>query len=361
MSTSSPRSTGADAADGGAPILPSDAHGAPDACFHVDDEVMKTRKLGAIEVSAVGLGCMGFSHGYGAGPDRRDAIDLIRLAFDEGCTHFDTAEGYGNGDNEALVGEALRPLRNDVVIATKFFVGKSTAENPAEAQIRARLEASLKRLGTDHVELYYQHRVSPDIPVEEIAGIMGKLIDEGKILGWGQSQATVEQVRRAHAVTPLSAVQSEYSMMERMFERDVIPLCKELGIGFVPFSPLASGFLSGKANAGDKYEGDDVRRVITRFAPENVSANQPLIDLIARFAADKGATPAQISLAWMLAKGDFISPIPGSRKMDRIRENLGAVDVDLTTSEFDALEAELTKIPIHGNRTDEDIAMLRQA
>lgn len=321
---------------------------------------MKLRKLGAIEVSAVGLGCMGFSHGYGPAPERGEAIDLIRFAFDEGCTHFDTAEGYANGDNEVLVGEALKPVRDKVVIATKFFIAESTAENPAETQIHERLDASLKRLGVDHVELYYQHRVSPSIPVEEIAGIMGRLIEEGKILGWGQSQATADQIRRAHAVTPLSAIQNEYSMMERMFEHDVIPLCKELGIGFVPFSPLASGFLSGKTSAGDKYEGDDVRRVITRFAPENVSANQPLIDLIGRFAKEKQATPAQISLAWMLAKEDFIAPIPGSRKKDRIQENLGAADVELTADEFNALEVELSRIPIHGNRTDEDIAKLRQ-
>jgi aryl-alcohol dehydrogenase-like predicted oxidoreductase len=187
---------------------------------------------------------------------------------------------------------------------------------------------------------------------------MGKLIKEGKILGWGQSQATADQIRRAHAVTPLAAVQSEYSMMERLFERDVIPLCGELGIGFVPFSPLASGFLSGKVSANARYEGDDVRRVITRFAPENVAANQPLIDLVNRFAAEKGATPAQISLAWMLAKEPFIAPIPGSRKEERIKENLGAADVELSTHEFALLEAELARIPIHGNRTDEDIAKL---
>lgn len=321
---------------------------------------MKMHKLGNINVSAIGLGCMGFSHGYGAAPDRAEAIDLIRFAFAKGCTHFDTAEGYGNGDNEILVGEALRPFRDKVVIATKFFIAESTSDNPAERQIRTKLEASLKRLGTDHVELYYQHRISPNIPVEEIAGVMGKLIDEGKILGWGQSQATVEQIRSAHSVTPLSAVQNEYSMMERMFERDVIPLCRELGIGFVPFSPLASGFLSGKVHAGDKYEGDDVRRVITRFSPENVKANQPVIDLIMSFASEKKVTPAQISLAWMLAKGKFISPIPGSRKRERIEENLGAADVELTAGEFAALERELSKIPLHGNRTDEDIAKLSQ-
>jgi aryl-alcohol dehydrogenase-like predicted oxidoreductase len=321
---------------------------------------MPKRKLGIsnLEVSAIGLGCMGFSHGYGAAPDRSEAIRLIRYAFEQGCTHFDTAEGYGAGDNELLVGEALRPMRDQVVIATKFFISENTAGNSAEAQIRARLNASLKRLGVGHVELYYQHRISPHIPVEEIAAVTGKLIAEGKILGWGQSQATVDQIRRAHAVTPLSAVQNEYSMMERMFERDVIPLCGELGIGFVPFSPLASGFLSGKVSATARYEGDDVRRVITRFAPENVIANQPLIDLVNRFAAEKNATPAQISLAWMLTKEPFIAPIPGSRKEERISENLGAADVELTRDEFALLEAELARIPIHGNRTDEDIAKL---
>lgn len=249
-------------------------------------------------------------------------------------------------------------MRNQVVIATKFRVGKSTTPNPAEKQIREHLDASLKRLGTDHVELYYQHRVNPDVPVEEVAGSMGKLISEGKILGWGLSQATVEQIRPAHAITPLAAVQSEYSMMERMFERDVIPVCKELSIGFVAFSPLASGFLSGKVRPEMLYQGDDVRRVITRFAAANVAANQPLVDLLRKFADAKRATPAQISLAWMLAKEPFIVPIPGARKMQRIEENLGASDVELTLGELEALETELAKIEIHGNRTDEDIAKL---
>lgn len=320
---------------------------------------MKMRKLREIEVSAVGLGCMGFSHGYGPAPERDEAIRLIRYAFDQGCTHFDTAEGYGKGDNERLVGEALAPIRDKVVIATKFHAS-DTKEASAEEQIRAKLDASLQRLGVDHVELYYQHRVSPDIPVEEVAEAMGKLIAEGKIRGWGQSQATVEQIRRAHAVTPLSAIQSEYSMMERGFEEDVLPLCAELGIGFVPFSPLASGFLSGKTQSGDSYKGDDVRRVITRFSADNVAANQPLIDLVQRFADDKGATPAQISLAWMLAKWDFLSPIPGSRKEERIAENLGAADVALSDSELMELDAQLAATPVHGNRTDEDIAKLQQ-
>jgi aryl-alcohol dehydrogenase-like predicted oxidoreductase len=309
-------------------------------------------------VSAVGLGCMGFSHGYGAVPERNESVQLIRHAYERGCTHFDTAEGYGAGDNEVLVGEALCLMRNQVVIATKFRVGESTAANPAEKQIRAHLDASLKRLGTDRVELYYQHRVNPDVPVEEIAGSMGKLISEGKILGWGLSQATVEQIRRAHAITPLTAIQSEYSLMERMFERDVIPVCKELRIGFVAFSPLASGFLSGKVRAKMQYQGDDVRRVITRFEATNVAANQPLVDLLQKFADAKRATPAQISLAWMLAKEPFIVPIPGARTVERIEENLGAGDVELTLNELEALETELAKIKIHGNRTDEDIAKL---
>jgi len=321
---------------------------------------MKLRKLRDLEVSAVGLGCMGFNHGYGAAPERQESINLIRYAVDLGCTHFDTAEGYGAGENELLVGEALREVRDRVVIATKLFINERSAANPADKQIRAHLDASLKRLGTDYVDLYYQHRVRPTIPVEEIAESMGGLIREGKIRGWGQSQATTDQIRKAHAVTPLTAVQSEYSMMERMFERDVIPLCKELRIGFVPFSPLASGFLSGKVRLDDQYQGDDVRRVITRFDKANLAANEPLVNLLRSFAQEKHSTPAQISLAWMLAKEDFIAPIPGSRTRERIQENLGAADVALTGEEMQRLEAQLANVEIHGNRTDEDIAKLRR-
>ena len=302
---------------------------------------------------------MGFSHGYGPGPSDYEAIDLMRTAFDLGCTFFDTAEGYGAGENERLAGRALAPIRNQVVIATKFRIAGPLSRAEIGSQIRAHLDASLDRLGTDHVELYYQHRVPDSIPVEDVAAVMGELSAEGKILGWGQSQATEQQIRRAHAVTPLTAIQSEYSMMERMFERDVIPACEELGIGFVPFSPLASGFLSGKVTVNDTYTGDDVRRVITRFDKDNIRANQPLLDMLAAFAKEKGATPAQISLAWMLHKKDFIVPIPGMRKLERIVENLGAANVDLTEGEFEQIEAELAKIEIHGNRTDEDIAKLR--
>jgi len=315
-----------------------------------------------LEVSAIGYGCMGLSMGYGAVPERRDAIRLINEAYELGCTFFDTAEIYGMGSNEELVGEALRPIRDQVVIATKIMYEKSDEASSTEnmlQQIRGRVDASLKRLGTDRIDLYYQHRVNKNIPVEEIAYCMGELIKEGKILGWGQSQATEDEIRRAHAVTPLTAIQSEYSIMERMFERDVIPTCEELGIGFVPFSPPASGFLSGKIQADTEFVGVDARRVITRFSKENRLANQPLLDLLTRFAALKNATPAQISLAWMLHKKDFIVPIPGSRIFERIQENLGAADVELTDDEYNQIENELAKIEIHGNRTDEDIAKLR--
>lgn len=319
---------------------------------------MKKRILGeknSLTVSEIGMGCMGFSHGYGPGPDKEEAVELIRTAYDMGCTFFDTAESYGAGENEKLVGEAIRPFRNQIVLATKLHI----PDGPhVEEAIREHLEASLKRLGTDWVDLYYQHRVNKSIPVEEVALVMGKLIKEGKIRGWGQSQATEEEIGRAHAVTPMTAIQSEYSIMERMFEKDVIPACEKLGIGFVPFSPLGAGFLSGKYTRDDTYTGDDVRRVITRFSRENVDANQPLLELLRRFAKQKNATPAQISLAWMLHKKEFIVPIPGMRKIERLEENFGSADLILTEAEFQNIEEELGKIKIYGNRTDEDIARL---
>ncbi|WP_418216146.1 aldo/keto reductase [Bilophila wadsworthia] len=322
---------------------------------------MKTRKLRNLEVSSVGYGCMGLSHGYGPVPDQAEAIRLIRNAYEQGCTFFDTAEGYGAGHNERLVGEALAPVRPDVVLATKLKIEATPGTGQHTGlmrEIEAHVEASLRRLGTEYIDLYYLHRVNPDIPVEDVAECMGELIRKGKILAWGQSQSTEDEIRRAHAVTPLSAVQSEYSIMERMFEKDVIPACEELGIGFVPFSPLASGFLSGKYTTEARYVGDDVRRVITRFTQENMRLNQPLLDLIRGFAQAKGATPAQISLAWMLHKKEFIVPIPGSRSPERIAENLGAADVALTDDEFRRIETELAQIEIHGNRTDADIAKL---
>lgn len=317
---------------------------------------MKSRILGkqhSLIVSEIGLGCMGFSHGYGPGPGHEEALQLIRTAYDMGCTFFDTAGGYAAGENEKLVGEAIKPFRNHVILATKLHIPE---DQDVETAIREHLDASLKRLGTDYVDLYYQHRVSKVIPVEEVAGVMGKLIDEGKIRGWGQSQATEEEVRRAHAVTPITAIQSEYSMMERMFEKDVLPACRELGISFVPFSPLGAGFLSAKYTSKDTYTGDDVRRVITRFSKENMDANQPLLDLLYEAGREKDATPAQIALAWMLHKWDFLVPIPGMRKVERMEENFGAGDIVLTEEEFQRIETALAAVDIHGNRTDEDIA-----
>ena len=322
---------------------------------------MKYRKLRDLEVSAVGMGCMGFSHGYGATPEEKESIRLMHLAHDLGCNFFDTAEAYGPYINEELVGKAVKPFRDKIILSSKFVpvnLPGQTGEKLSKQGVRNALEASLKRLQTDYIDLYYEHRVPLDSDVEEVAHWMGEFIKEGKIRAWGQSQSTAEQIRKAHVVTPLTAVQSEYSMMERMFEKEVIPTCEDLRIGFVAFSPLASGFLSGKYDRNTLYKGDDVRRVITRFSPENVDANQPLLDLLHEFANRKGCTPAQISLAWMLKKKDFIVPIPGMRKEERVRENLGAADIELTDEEFDALEKALDNIPIHGNRTDEDIAKL---
>jgi aryl-alcohol dehydrogenase-like predicted oxidoreductase len=322
---------------------------------------MQKRKLRDLEVSAIGYGAMGLSMGYGATPEKEEAIQLIRKAYDLGCTFFDTAEIYAMGANEQLVAEALKSFRNNVVIATKFLFQKNWEGNTTERlmqELRGRLENSLKMLGTDHIDLYYQHRVNQDIPVEDIAYCMGEFIKEGKILGWGQSQATVNEIIRAHAVTPLTAIQSEFSIMERMYEKDVIPVCEELRIGFVPFSPLASGFLSGKLSSETKFTGIDARRVISRFEKDNIIANQPLLDLLHQFANIKEATPAQISLAWMLHKKDFIVPIPGSKNSERITENLGAANIILTDTEYANIETELTKIKIHGNRIDEDMMKL---
>ena len=322
---------------------------------------MKTRKLGPFTVSAVGMGCMGFSHGYGATPSEEESIRLMRKAFDMGCTLFDTAEVYGPFVNEILVGKAVKPFRDKIILTTKFTPCKvgnqdiSDEEKLTAKGIRKALEDSLQRLGTDYVDCYYEHRVPLSSVPEEVALVMGDLIKEGKIRSWGQSQSTPEQIRRAHSVTPLGMIQSEYSIMERMFEAEVIPLCKELNIGFVAFSPMASGFLSGKYNASMTYVGDDVRRAITRFTKENVIANQPLLDAMERLSTQKGCTKAQLALAWMLAKWEHVVPIPGMRTDERIEENLGSADVELTSDELAAIETELAKIKIYGNRTDEDI------
>lgn len=323
---------------------------------------MKKRFLRELEVSAVGMGCMGFSHGYGACPPESESIRLMRSAYEDyGCTFFDTAEVYAAYENEILVGKALKPIRDKIVLATKFMPevflpGQEIPEGKTSRRgLRSARENSLKRLQTDHIDLYYEHRVPANRDVAEVAEWMGELIAEGKILAWGISEATPEQIRRAHSVTPLTAVQSEYSIMERKYEREVIPLCKELNIGFVAFSPMAGGFLSGKYTSQTKFEGDDVRRVITRFSPENMDANQAVLDLLKKFAAEKNSTPAQISLAYLMCKNNFVVPIPGMRRDERLRENFGAADVELTADELAELEAALSKLTIHGDRKDSDI------
>ena len=326
---------------------------------------MKKRKLRELEVSAVGMGCMGFTHGYGACPTESESIRLMRSAYEDyGCTFFDTAEAYSAGENEILVGKAIKPFRDKIVLGTKFTpeIFIATPEIPegktSRKGVRAAVEASLKRLQTDYIDLYYEHRVPPNRDVAEVAEWMGELIKEGKILGWGVSEATPEQIKRAHSVTPLTAVQSEYSIMERKYERDVIPLCKELNIGFVAFSPMAGGFLSGKYSSKDEFKGDDVRRAITRFYKENMDANQVLLDLLKKFAAEKNCTLAQVSLAYLMCKNDFVVPIPGMRRDERLKENFGAADVKLSVDELAALEDALAKITIHGDRKDSDIMKL---
>lgn len=325
---------------------------------------MKKRHLGTIEVSAIGMGCMGFTHAYGEMPSEEEGIRLVREAFERGCTLFDTAEMYSYFKNEEFVGKALADLpRGQVVISDKFWPtplpGQEAPEGKlSERGIRAALDASLERLGTDHLDLYIEHQVD-DGTLEDVAGVMGELIKEGKIRGWGLSSPTVEQIRRAHAVTPLSTVQSEYSLMERTWERDVLPLCRELGIGFMAFSPMGNGFLSGKYRAGQvSFRGNDLRTVITRFDPENMEANEPLLDLVGAWAEHKGCTPAQLALAWIFAGWDFTVPIPGMRRSARIEENLGAADVQLTGEEYEELTRALSTITVHGSRDGRDIAKL---
>ena len=323
---------------------------------------MKTRKLRDFTVSAIGMGCMGFSHGYGALPTEFESIRLIRSAYyDYGCTFFDTAEAYGPYVNEELVGKAIKPFRDKIILCTKFspevfFPGQTIPEGKTSRRgVRNSIEASLRRLQTDHIDLYYEHRVPAHRDVGEAAEWFGELIKDGLIGGWGISEADPDQIRRAHEVTPLTAVQSEYSIMERKYETEVIPLCLELNIGFVAFSPMASGFLSGKYNSQSKFEGDDVRRAITRFHKENMDANMPLLDLLKKFAAEKNVTPAQISLAWMLNKYPHVVPIPGMRRDERLKENFGAADVELTADELATLENALAKVKIYGDRKDSDI------
>lgn len=328
---------------------------------------MKMRTLGrqnALTVSAVGMGCMGFSHGYGAVPSEGESIRLMRKAYDEyGCTLFDTAEVYATYANEELVGKALKPIRDNVILTTKFMPVSLPGQEIPEGKLsrkglRNALESSLKRLQTEYIDLYYEHRVPENSDPAEVAFWMGELIQEGKIRAWGQSEPTAEQIRIAHAVTPLAAVQNEYSLMQRRPEQEVLATCEELGIGFEAYSPMGGGFLSGKYDKDTKFTGDDVRRVITRYNRENMEANQPLLALLRAYAAEKQATPAQLALAWLLHQKDFIVPIPGMRKDERLAENFGAADVALSPEELAGIDKALGKIAIHGDRKDSDIVKL---
>jgi len=321
---------------------------------------MQKRRLGRsdLEVSALGLGCMGMSFGYGPPQDEQEMISLIRSAVDLGVTFFDTAEAYGPFANEELVGKALSPIRERVVIATKFGFrfdadGKQAGLNSQPEHIREVAEASLKRLDIDAIDLFYQHRVDPDVPIEDVAGTVKDLIQEGKVRHFGLSEAGVGVIRRAHAVQPVTALQSEYSLWWREPEEEILPVLEELGIGFVPFSPLGRGFLTGKIDENTSFDSSDFRSSVPRFTPENRKANQDLVDLLSRIAAKKQATPAQIALAWLLAQKPWIVPIPGTTKPHRLEENLGAAAVELTPADLREIENAAAQIAVHGARYSE--------
>src|SRR5665647_65157 len=320
---------------------------------------MQKRKLGnsGLEVSAIGLGCMGMSFSYYPFPEKKDAINLIHKAVEQGVTFFDTAEVYGPYNNEELVGEALAPFRNEVVIATKFgfniLDGKMVGVNSRPGQIRKAVEGSLKRLQVDVIDLLYQHRVHPNVPIEDVAGTVKDLIAEGKVKYFGLSEAGADTIRRAHAVQPVSALQSEYSMWTRQHEKEIIPTLEELGIGLVAFSPLGKGFLAGKMDENTKFAEGDIRSVLPRYTEEARVANKALLDLISKFAQSKNATPAQIALAWVLAQKSWIVPIPGTTKLHRLTENIGAVSIQLTKEELQEIEDASAHIKIMGTRYTE--------
>jgi len=317
---------------------------------------MKTRKLGnsGLEVSALGLGCMGMSFAYGVIPDKKEMIAFIRKAVESGVNFFDTAQIYGPFTNEELVGEALAPFRNEVVIATKFGFhyedGKSVGLDSHPAYIRQTVEDSLKRLNIETIDLLYQHRVDPNVPIEDVAGTVKDLIQEGKVKYFGLSEAGVQTIRRAHAVQPVSTLQSEYSLFWREPEAEIMPTLEELGIGFVPFSPLGKGFLTGKISVNTVFEKNDFRNSVPRFDMENRKANQPLVDLVTDIASQKQVTPAQIALAWILAQKPWIVPIPGTTKLERLIENIGSVSVELTPADLQLIEEATSKIAIQGDR-----------
>lgn len=328
--------------------------------------MLVTRTLGqGLEVSAVGLGCMGMSHAYGPAPNKREMISLIRAAVERGVTFFDTAESYGPFTNEELVGEALAPFRDQVVIATKFGwdIDPETGErrgglNSRPEHIRVAVDGMLRRLKTDRIDLLYQHRVDPNVPIEEVAGAVKELISEGKVLHFGLSEAGASTIRRAHAVQPVTAVQSEYSLWTRDPESEVLPTCEELEIGFVPWGPLGAGFLTGKIDATTSFDPSDFRNLVPRFAPEARRANQALVDLLTRIAEQKKATPAQIALAWLLAQKPWIVPIPGTRRLERLVENLGAVEVELTSDDLRSIETAVSRITVEGARLPEELLKL---
>ena len=322
---------------------------------------MKRRKLGnsGLEVSALGLGCMGMSFGYGPAGDKQEMISLLRKAVERGVTFFDTAEVYGPFKNEELVGEALAPLRDQVVIATKFGFklgpkGEQIGVDSRPGHIREVTEASLKRLQTDRIDLLYQHRVDTEVPIEDVAGAVKQLIQEGKVKHFGLSEAGVQTIRRAHAVQPVTALQSEYSLWWRRPEEDVLPVLEELGIGFVPFSPLGRGFLTGKIDENTSFDKSDFRNTVPRFTADARKANQAVVDLLREIAERKKATPAQIALAWLLAQKPWIVPIPGTRKLVRLDENLGAVDVELTPEDLREIDEAASKITVQGARYPEE-------
>jgi aryl-alcohol dehydrogenase-like predicted oxidoreductase len=325
---------------------------------------MQKRKLGKsnLEVSALGLGCMGMSFGYGPAANKQDMIALIRTAVEKGVTFFDTAEAYGPFTNEELVGEALAPFRDQVVIATKFgFKIDPTAQrglggvDSRPGHIKEVAEASLKRLKTDRIDLLYQHRVDPDVPIEDVAGAVKHLIQEGKVKHFGLSEAGVQSIRRANAVQPVAALQSEYSLWWRQPESEVLPTCEELGIGFVPFSPLGKGFLTGKIDENTTFDSDDFRNIVPRFTAEARKANQALVDLLRTIAERKKATPAQIALAWLLAQKPWIVPIPGTTKLNRLDENIGAASIELTSDDLREIDTAASKITVQGARYPEQL------
>src|SRR3954463_15782771 len=321
---------------------------------------MQKRVLGksGCEVSALGFGCMGISQSYGRPSSREDGIAIIRAAVDGGVTFFDTAEVYGPYTNEVPVGERLEPVRNQVAIATKFGFniehGKMAGLNSRPSHIRAVADASLKRLRTDRIDLFYQHRVDPDVPIDDVAGTVRDLIAEGKVKHFGLSEAGAHTIRRAHEVQQVAALQSEYSLWWREPEREIVPTLEELGIGFVPFSPLGKGFLTGKINADTRFDSTDFRNTVPRFKPENRKANQALVDLLSKFAQQKKATPAQIALAWLLAQKPWIVPIPGTTKLERLNENIGAAEVELTPDDLREIDSAASQVKIQGARYPEE-------